>query len=162
MGRLFEFITDRFWGDKPEPQITVSLQRIDTHVASNQTDRKEESRVIWKLKLRFENETDAFAADLKLLWPGGKKLFDTQLPYHLDAFQDKVAKFQVERPLPSESLGGDEDSERLWKLLPEEFQKMTLVLSYRSHRGDTFYTKYTLSEGAESCEFSQTPPSELV
>lgn len=156
MGKLFEFLTDWLSSEKPEPHLAISLKRLEA--TADPLDQTGQSRVTWKMKLLLQNESDSYAAEIKLVWPRDGRLFEAQFPYHLDQFQDKAAIFQVERTLALETVGSGGTPEQLWELLPAEFRKMTLVLSYRSQRGETFYTIYSLDEGAEECEFTKIPP----
>ncbi len=158
MGKLLEYITDMIWGDRTAPKIEIALEKTDASAERNVEDPEGKIQVTWKLKLLLENEMDAAAADLKLHWPGGKAAFDIKLPYHVDRFGDRAVAFKVERSMPSGTVSPDEAPERLWEHLPEELRDMTFVLSYRSPRGDTYYTKYIQKDGAGSCEFPKTLP----
>ncbi len=161
MGKLFEYITDMIWGDRTAPKIDISVKKADASVETHADDAEGKTKVIWKLKLILENEMDAAAADLKLHWVGDKPIFDIKLPYHVDRFGDRSVAFKVERSVPSGTVSPDEAPERLWEHLPEELRDMTFFLSYRSPRGDTYYTKYIQKDGAESCEFPKTLSQEL-
>jgi hypothetical protein len=161
MGKLFEYITDMIWGDRTAPKLDISLKKVDASAEPDADDPEGKTKIFWKLKLHIENEMDVAAADLKLHWIGGKPVFDIKLPYHVDSFGDKDVVIKIERSVPSGTVSPDEAPERLWEHLPEELRDMTFVLSYRSPRGDTCYTKYIQKDGAESCEFPKTLTKEL-
>jgi hypothetical protein len=156
MGKLFEYITDMIWGDRTQPKLTISLKKADASAEPDADDPEGKTRINWKLKLLFDNEMDAVAADLKIKWPGGEPIFDIKLPYHVDKFGDRAVAFKLDRSLPSSTVSPDEAPEKLWEHLPEELRDMSFVLSYRGPRGDMCYTKYTNKDGAESCEFPET------
>jgi hypothetical protein len=161
MGKLFEFLTERFFGDRATPRLNVSFEKLGASAEPDPTDPQGRSRITWKMKLLFENETDALAADLKLFWPGGKPPFEIRLPYYLDRFDNKAATFRLERTVPSGVAAPGESPEKLWELLPEEIRNLTIVVSYRSQRGEIFYTRFTRREGQGSSELLEALPTDF-
>jgi hypothetical protein len=106
------------------------------------------------MKLLLSNESSAPAADLKLVWPSGRRPLQATLPYHLSAFEEKETFLRGETNVDRQSFEDASPLDQIALLLPDP----SLILTYRDIRGDYFHSRYSRSEGRESVEFLKNLP----